>query len=543
MADTVPDLVDVHAAADPAAPALIAGDRAVSFGELAARSRRVAGGLAALGIGAGDRVALWLPNIPAWLELYIALARLGAVAVSLNTRFRAVEIADIVGRSGARALAVAPGFAPMQVAATLAAVDPAALARLEFIVSCDDGAPPVLPLAARAVSYTVLAAAAPLARDNERAAPDSGTAIFTTSGTTSLPKFVLHRQAAIARHARAVAPAFGYDAADAVLFQALPYAGVFGFCQAMAALAAGRPSVAPPSFEAEDAARDLARHRATHTNGSDEMFRRVLDAAPGAVPFPALRRAGFAAFNGDPAALVAEAEARGLRLSGLYGMSEVQALYAARAPEAPAAERALAGGRPVSPAARFRVREPESGVLLGPGEAGEIELAGPSLMVGYAGDPAATRAALTEDGYVRTGDLGRLDADGRGFEFVSRLGDTLRLGGYLVNPVEIAAHLERHPAVAACQVVGVPGPRGQRAVAFVVARAGAAVEEAGLREFCRQGLAGFKVPAAIRRIDAFPVAESANGAKIQRAKLRSLAAELVGGGAEANGAPGAKSLP
>jgi fatty-acyl-CoA synthase len=556
MTDIVPALVDTRATATPDAPALLVDDGAIAFAALAERSRRVAGGLAALGIGAGDRVALWLPNLPAWLELYLALARLGAVAVSVNTRFRAVELADIVGRSGARALAVAPGFAPMDVAATLDAVDPAALQRVRHIIAVGDE-PLRPPARARLVRHAALAAASSLARENERATPEAGTAIFTTSGTTSLPKFVLHRQAAIAGHARAVAPAFGYDAPDAVMFQGLPYAGVFGFCQAMAALAAGRPSVVPPVFAAESAALAIVRHRATHTNGSDEMYRRLLEAAPGAHPFASLRRAGFAAFNGDPAELVDAAEARGLRLSGLYGMSEVQALYAARAPDAPAEQRRLAGGRPVSPAARFRVRDPESGALLGPGAAGELELAGPSLMAGYAEDEAATARAMTDDGFVRTGDLGYLDPDGRGFVFVSRLGDTLRLGGYLVNPDEIAAALERHPDVSGAQVVGVPGPRGQRAVAFVVARPGTSVDAAALQEFCRRGLAGFKVPAAIWPIDAFPMAESANGAKIQRARLRALAAERFGGAAERfgnaaervgggetpSGAPVGKSLP
>jgi fatty-acyl-CoA synthase len=261
-------------------------------------------------------------------------------------------------------------------------------------------------------------------------------------------------------------------------------------------------------------------------NGSDEMYRRMLEAAPGARPFPTLRRAGFAAFNSDPAEFVAFGDARGLPLTGLYGMSEVQALFASQSPDAPAAERARGGGTPVSPEARVRVRDPESGRILPDGESGEIEARGPSLMAGYADDPAATAAAFTDDGYLRTGDLG-YTAPG-GFVFLARMGDALRLGGYLVNPVEISSHIEMHPAVAACQVVGARTKRGERAVAFVVRRMGAAAGEGALIAHCRAGLASFKCPEAVIFLDAFPVAESANGAKIQRAKLRDWARERLG---------------
>jgi fatty-acyl-CoA synthase len=371
--------------------------------------------------------------------------------------------------------------------------------------------------------YADLAASAPLAQPVGTAG--SGAAIFTTSGTTKAPKFVLHTQRSLVDHARAVAPAFGYDAADAVMLQALPFCGVFGLSQALATFAARRPMILLPAYEAETAARALVEHRVTHMNGGDEMYRRMLDAAVGARPFPSLRRAGFAAFNSDPAEFVALGDAHGLPLTGLYGMSEVQALFASQSPSASSADRARGGGTPVSPAARVRVRDPDGGKVLPNGEHGEIEAKGPSLMAGYADDPAATAGAMTEDGYLRTGDLGYTVAGG--FVFLARIGDALRLGGFLVNPVEISSHIEAHPAVAACQVVGAKTQRGERAVAFVVRRAGAETEEGALIAHCRAGLASFKCPEAVIFLDAFPVAESANGAKIQRAKLRDLAKERL----------------
>lgn len=528
-------LVALVERAPAAATAIRYGGRDIGYGELSARATRVAGGLVALGIKAGDRVALWLPNAPAWLELLFALGRLGAVAVAVNTRFRAVEVADIVGRSRARALVLWPGFRNIDFLGILEAVDPAALDRLETIVVYDEGeAAPRLPAglaAKRLVRYADLAEAAPLALG--AGAPQSGAAIFTTSGTTKAPKFVLHTQKSLVDHARAVAPAFGYDAPDAVMLQALPFCGVFGLSQALATFAARRPMVLLAAFEAEVAARAVVAERVTHMNGSDEMYRRMLEAAPGARPFPSLRRAGFAAFNSDPMEFVALGDARGLPLTGLYGMSEIQALFASQSPAAPAADRARGGGTPVSPAARVRVRDPESGRILPDGEHGEIEAKGPSLMAGYADDPAATAAAFTDDGYLRTGDLGYTVPGG--FVFLARIGDALRLGGYLVNPVEIASHIEAHPAVAACQVVGASTKRGERAVAFVVKRPGAAAEEGALIAHCRTGLASFKCPEAVIFLDAFPVAESANGVKIQRAKLRDWAKERLA----APGRPGA----
>lgn len=318
---------------------------AIAYGDLAARAACVAAGLARCGLGAGDRIAIWLPNVPAWLEILFAAGRLGAVALAVNTRFRAVEIADILHRSRARALVLWPGFRGIDFLGILEEIDLAALERLETIVVYDEGEA-LLSLsigrrARRFVRYADLAAApgeAPVFAN-----PDAGAAIFTTSGTTKAPKFVLHSQRSLVAHARDVAAGFDYAAIDSVLLQALPFCGVFGLSQALATIAAGRPMMLAPTFEAEAAAQAIIAAGVTHTNGSDAMYRALLDARPEAVPFPTLRRAGFAAFNGEAEAFVAACDRRGLAVSGLYGMSEIQALFAAQSPAAAAAERARGG--------------------------------------------------------------------------------------------------------------------------------------------------------------------------------------------------------
>ncbi len=519
---TFPELL--AALAGLAAPALLDRGRPVSCAALAAERRRAARGLARLGVRAGDRVALWLPDVPAWLAAFLACAQLGAIALAVNTRFRSRELADILQRSRAKVLVFWPQFKELDFAARLAECAAGSLDALEAAVVYDESGEPAPPTVAGkpAIAYRALAGGAELAASG--AAPGAGCAIFTTSGTTRAPKFVLHEQRTLIRHAFDAARGFGLGE-DAVVLLAPPLCGVFGFCSAMAALAAGRPLVMRPAWEAQAAARDIAAHRVTHANGTDEAFARLL-AVEGAA-FASTRVFGYAAFNPAHAGIVARAEARGLRLVGLYGTSEIQALFARQDENASAGERAAAGGRPVSPLARVRARDPDSGRLLAHGEPGELELFAPSSrMAGYFGDPEATRAAFSADGWYRSGDLGHTLADGR-FVFQARLGDSLRLAGFLVSPAEIEAVVQEAPGIAACQVVGVQREGAPAAVAFVILEPGASLNERSVIGHVGARLARHKVPARVFPIDAFPVTPGANATKIQKGRLREMAEALL----------------
>lgn len=509
-----------RAEASAGAAAFLGEEGAIGYEALLDESQRVARGLADLGIGQGDRVALWLPNAPAWLVLYFACARLGAIAVAVNSRFRSVELGDILERSGARLLVYWPGFRQVDFTGALAGVESAAFARLERIVAYGGGEAPARLHGKPVLAYAALRDRPPYLADHGDG--PVGSIVFTTSGTTKAPKFVLHDHYSVLSHARHVARRFGYGAPGSVVLQALPLCGVFGFAQAMACLAGGCPIVMPAAFEAEVAGRLIRQHRVTGFNGTDEMFARLLDAQHEGAPFPSLRFCGYAAFSPALGGIVAAAERRGLRLTGLYGASEVQALFALQPPEAVPERRARPGGVPVAAEYAVRIRDPENGRLLEGGESGEIELRGPSQMAGYWGDADATAQAVTADGWVRSGDLGHLDGEG-GFVFETRMGDVLRLGGYLAAPSEIEAHLQRHPAVAACQVVGAVAEGCLQAVAFVTLRPEAPFDEAALRRHCGDGLARFKVPARILALDAFPTTSGANGTKVQRVKLREMA--------------------
>ncbi|HEY1609294.1 MAG TPA: AMP-binding protein, partial [Paraburkholderia sp.] len=488
-------------------PAFISDNRTLTFSAFRQRTARVAGGLSALGVRAGDRVLVWLPNVPAWLEVACACAQLGAIAIACNTRFRSTEVGDILERSRAKLLVFWPEFKSIPFVDILGEVPAAQLVSLETVVRYDDAdwlhspgnAPADAGCAAtpsggrgagqsralermREVSYRSLLDADPpsaTGADHEGAVqPDgnSGFLCFLTSGTTSRPKLALHSHAGIVQHAYDMAHALGYAEPEVRVLTMNPLCGVLGFNQALAALAAGVPQVLPLFFDAADVAGTIPRERITHALGIDEAFHRVFDRANSERPFPTLRVIGGGSYNGDYEALVRRAQTLGITAIGIYGMSEVGAVFACQRVDAPSVKRATAGGYPVSVEARVRARDPESGRLLPPDETGELEFSGPSRMLGYLDDPASTARAVTSDGFVRSGDIGSTHTDGS-FSFVSRTGDALRLSGFLVSPLEIAGVLEAHPSVARCQIVGCTVAAVTRPVAFDIPRQPGVIDE------------------------------------------------------------------
>ena len=515
----------------------------VGIADLARQAEDAARALARLGVGRGDRIALWLPNCPEWFTLFVAAARIGAIAVMVNTRYRSAEVADIVGRSGAKALFLWPDFRGIDFPAILDRIDPGDCDSLKALVSVfpAGGDGPAARLGAipalRFDEFLGLAEGAPdatrLAADG---LPEAGVAIFTTSGTTDKPKFVLHSQQSVTRHALDVIRAFRMTEDSSPLLQNLPLCGVFGFCFAMAAIAAGRPMLLEERFSAQSSFEAIRDRRMTHLIATDDMLHAMLDQDTDRTGLRCLRMAGFAAFNGDPGALMDRCELHGVPLVGLYGMSEVMALFAAQPPDAPREQRIKAAGRPVCPETVVRVRDPASGALLGIGETGALEIRTPNRMLGYFGNPKATAEAIDSDGFLRTGDAGYLDD--AGFVFLARMGDALRLGGFLVAPEEIMARIDEMPEVAASQVVGVTLGGKPRCAAFVIPEAGATVAESAVIDHCRAGLAGYKAPVAVWEIGEFPTTPSPNGTKVQRRKLQDLARQRLNSMAGA-GAPAA----
>jgi fatty-acyl-CoA synthase len=345
---------------------------------------------------------------------------------------------------------------------------------------------------------------------------------FSTSGTTGQPKLAAHDQASIARHAHQVARALAIQPGDAMLC-ALPLFGVFGFMTALAALAGGASCVLMPVFDAAAAALAVAQHRISHAVGADAMFDPILQVA--GADLSSLRHLVMADFAGLTLRVAQQADALGITCSGTYGSSEVFSLVSLQDWQAPVEQRARAGGWPLDPLTSVRVVDPQTGQPLADGQPGELQLRGPNVLAQYLNNPQATAQAMTADGWFRSGDLAT--TQGQHFHFLARMGDSLRLRGYLVNPAEIEQTLMRHPAVALAQVVGVAVPGlGDQAVAFVVL-GGVDPGEAELRAFCLQNMASYKVPQRVVVLAAFPTIDGPNGVKIQKRLLRLRADELL----------------
>lgn len=478
-------------------------------GELRRASLRAAALLASKGIKRGDAIALWMPDGGSWLQLLFAAAHLGVLVVPVSTRLRLQEALHVVRTARAKAIFVPTEFlnfdyaaCALEIQATLDHVEHVlAVVRPEAFIPVDERLPMVAPTGL----------------------PGDGLCTFSTSGTTGHPKLAVHTQAGIARHGANVAARVQIQPGD-VMLCGLSLYGVLGFVQMMGALSGGASCVFLQVFDAERAARAIASEGVTHFFGSDGMFAPVLD-VPGAA-LASWRWAGFAEFAGLAAAVIERAEREhGLRAFGLYGSSECFALTATALPDEPATLRQLAGGTPITPEIEFRVVDPQTGAPLADGERGELQIRGYNVMQGYLHNPAATEAAITPEGWYRTGDLAY--REGSRFVYLSRLKDGLRLRGYLVDPTEIEQFLASHEDVVDAQVVGVNRTgEGDLAVAFVRVR-DPRVGEQQLLPFCKAGMANYKVPRRIVTVADYPRMDGPNGTKILKNKLREMAEAQV----------------
>ncbi len=476
-------------------------DGTVSAAEVMADGARLAGTFSENGLEPGDRLAVWAANGLPFLRCLAAAAAGRFVLVAVNTRFGPNEAWSIINRSGSKMLVTDRNLdrSPNDV----------------IVVSADD-------------------IGTMLDHKPTSASPEAGDPfiVFTTSGTTNKPKLVLHTQQSIVDHAVDVAQVFRYDNQARVMV-ALPLCGVFGIASLTGALAGNSQIWLPQAFDGVDTAAIVAREHITAMNGSDDMFHRMLQTES---DLSSITLGGYARFNPSLTNIVADAEKRGLNLTGVYGMSEVQALFSLQDPTLPTERRAPGGGALVSPHAEARVVDPDNGEIAEAGADGELELRGPSLFAGYLNeggngvDQELTEAAhATNDAGVRwfrTGDLARMEPDGT-FTYLTRMGDVLRLGGFLVSPAEIEDALIEVPSIAEAQVVAVARPEGVRPVAAVIASGDGDIDEAAIKEHCLIRLAKFKVPIRIIEVEEFPVTQSANGTKIQRNKIQELAEQAL----------------
>jgi O-succinylbenzoic acid--CoA ligase len=471
-----------RARTDADALALVEADgRRWRFGELEARARRRRAALDAAGVAPGDRVAVLLPTSRAWVELAHALDALGATLLPLHLRLTADEQAFQLRDAGARLLVHGDDALALRAAA---------LARASGVASV------------RAAELDAPPAGGPTTVD-----PESPFALLYTSGTTGRPKGALLSRRAFRASARAVAALLGARPDDRWL-ACLPLYHVGGLSLVTRSALHGTALALHDGFDAARVSHALDAEGITGVSLVPTMLRRVLDAR-GDRPAPASLRVVLLGGAAAPDALLERAAAARFPVAPTYGATEACSQVATRPPGA-------AGGLVPLPGVEVRITG-DDGRPAPRGAPGEIELRGPMLLSGYHGRADATAAAL-RGGWLRTGDVGALDARGR-LAVLDRRADLIVSGGENVYPAEVERVLLEHPDVADAGVAGVPDPEfGARPTAWVVPRAGAAAAPLGreLERFCRERLAGYKVPRAFHAVETLP--RNALG-KLQRARL------------------------
>jgi fatty-acyl-CoA synthase len=528
LLETMPALLARNVAERGDEIAFFDGDTEITYRQFDRMVTRTAAWLHNEGIVPGDRVAVWLVNRMEWLAMYFGLGRIGAAMMTVNTRYRSHELAYILERSQACMLVLQLNFRKIDFPAVLQDVPAQAAQSLKKVVVVDAAGVdlPVQVLGKPTVAFDL--AGLPDAEVADVSSPHAHSILFTTSGTTSGPKLVLHPQRTVSLHSQRVAPAYGFTEPGVRLLATLPLAGVFGFNAAMAAFAVGQPVVLMDTFDGAGAAQLINDRQVTHVFGSDEMFRRIIEQGQGERPFPSARVFGFACFHPGIVEYTQAAWAREIPMIGLYGSSEVQALFSLQQRALPLEERIKGGGMPASHGigAEIRIRDIDTGQLLGPNQSGVIEVRSDTNFIGYLNNAEATARAIDAEGYFCTGDVGYLRDDGS-FVYQTRQGDAMRLGGYLVSPVEIEDVIKTVDGVADVQVVSVDIGNQARPVAFVIASAGAQPQEPAMRQAAAAVLAPFKIPAHFWMVDEFPSTQSSNGTKIQRVKLRDMALQRL----------------
>ncbi|MEU1960996.1 FadD3 family acyl-CoA ligase [Nocardia sp. NPDC019255] len=471
---TIPQLVASAADRFGDAEAVVDGDLRWSFTELADRVRRAAGAFAAAGIEPGDRAALWAPNSAEWIVAAFGLLTAGGVLVPVNTRFKADEARDVIRRSGAKAVLVQRGFlgADYRGAADVPVID----LKSDFLNS-----------------------GAPFERDV--ASTDIADIVYT-SGTTGRPKGVMMNHGQTLRLYAEWCDLADLREGDRYLI-VNPFFHTFGYKAGLiASLIRGATILPVPVFDVGRVLQIVARERITMLPGPPTLYHSLL-AAAGEHDLSSLRAAVTGAAD-IPVELIRrvreELPFRSI-MTG-YGLTEAGTATASR-PGDTFEQIATTVGTPCD------------GVEVRIADDGEVLIRGYSVMQGYLDDPRATAEAIDAEGWLRTGDLGSLDPEGR-LRIVGRKKDMFIVGGFNAYPAEIEGFLLEHPAVAQAAVIGVPDERlGQVGRAFVVTER--PVTEDELIAWSRDRMAGYKVPRSVRFLRALPL--NATG-KVMKDQLR-----------------------
>ena len=505
------------------------GDRdAVVFPELALRWTyamlrdrvdRLARGLIALGIEPGERVAVLAPSGPDWLLLDYALAKIGAVLVTVNTGYREHELGYLLRQGRVAALFLVPDHRGNDYRAHLAGCRADGLPALRHAIEI--GSPDYDALHRDGVP------AAALAERQAAIHPHDVVQIQYTSGTTGAPKGVMLTHHGTLNNARLMGERAGFDAHSRLL-GIMPLFHTAGcVCNALGMLAVGGAYVGMIAFDAPAALALLGAERITVVNAVPTLYLRLL-AEPGVTEGAYRASSTFrTAFTGGtsipPAMLTALRDAFGADPMVIMGMTEASPLITQTRPQDGFERNSTSAGVPL-PFTAIKIVDPATGEPVPLGVEGELCIQGYGVTPGYFDMPDRTAEAIDAGGWLHSGDLATLAADGT-LRIVGRAKDMVIRGGENLYPAEIEALLMLHPAVEQAQIVGVPDPEfGEEAFAFIVLRPGASLTAAQLRDHARAEFSRHKVPRYIEMIDSLP--QTASG-KVKKFELRAMARARV----------------
>jgi fatty-acyl-CoA synthase len=494
--------------------------RRYTYAELGAAVDELARGLMAAGLDVGDRIGIWSPNCVEWTLVQYATAKLGAILVNINPAYRTSELHYALRQSGCRMLVAAPAFKTSDYRAMIEEVRPS-LDELERVVFLDSPDWEELVAGAERVSDAELRGRA------GALAPDDPINIQYTSGTTGFPKGATLTHRNILNNGYFVGEGCRYTEEDRVCIP-VPFYHCFGMVMGnLGATTHGAAMVIPaPAFDPEATLAACAQERCTSLYGVPTMFIAQLDHPRfGDYDLSSLRT-GIMAGSPCPVEVMKRVmELMHMSEVGIcYGMTETSPVSTQTAFDDPVEKRVGSVGR-VHPHVEVKIIDPESGATVARGDPGELCTRGYSVMAGYWNDEARTREAIDADGWMHTGDLATMDAEGY-VNIVGRSKDMVIRGGENVYPREVEEFLYGHPEIADVQVIGVPDARyGEELMAWIIPRGDAALDADSVREFCQGRIAHYKIPRYVKLVDAFPMTVTG---KVQKFKMREQAIDELG---------------
>ncbi|PQV47144.1 AMP-binding protein [Paraburkholderia sp. BL21I4N1] len=504
----------------PTRPAVVFREQGIrwTWREFADEIDVLASGLAALGIVKGDRVGIWSPNRVEWLLTQFATARIGAVLVNINPAYRLAELEYALNKVDCKAIIAAERFKSsmylqmlQELAPELASAAPgdlhaARLPGLRIVIRmCDTETPGMLSFSEVVEQGRATLDLAKLDAAAATLHADEPINIQFTSGTTGNPKGATLTHRNVVNNARYIAMAMRLSEQDGLCIP-VPLYHCFGMVLAvLACVSVGANMVFPgEGFDPAATLAAVAEEKCTALHGVPTMFIAELDHPDFAAYDLSRLRTGIMAGSPCPIETMKKVVSR-MHLSEVtiaYGMTETSPVSFQSSTTDPLDKRTTTVGR-IQPHLEVKIVDP-LGEIVPVGETGELCTRGYSVMQGYWGDEAKTRESI-EDGWMHTGDLATLDADGY-CNIVGRLKDMLIRGGENIYPREIEEFLFRHPKIQSVQVFGVPDAKyGEEVCAWVVLRSGEQATAEDIQQFCQGQIAHYKVPKYIRFVDELPM--------------------------------------